>query len=384
MKILHVTPRYNPILGGVQECINSTSKLLAKKGHQVTIITTNCKFCEETAMDIKKFGIDVISFDYLFDLHLFIPSPSMNKWLSDNIKEFDIIHINGTRSYQNNQIFKYAKKYDVPYILQPHGSMQRITEIKSLKFMYDMIWGNQIYRNASKVIALNKTELDSCIRMGVKEENVVILPNGVNLEDFKNLPKRGEFRKKYAINPETKVLLYLGRLHKSKGLDLLIDAYAKTMMQIEDSVLLVAGPDGGFGEILKKRSEKLSINDKIIFTGTIDEADKRRALIDSDIFVTPRFYGFPITFCEACACRLPIITSSAGDSLDWIDNRVGYVLNYDAESFCNAIVNILNDKNILTKFRHECKRMAEYKFNWPVITEQLELIYDSVSHKRVS
>lgn len=378
MKILQVIPRFNPILGGGVNVVYNTSKALAKRGHKVTIITTKCNFSEETANEIRKFGVEVIPFDYLFDLHLFIPSPSIKKWLSENIRDFDVIHMNGARSYQNNLIFKYANTYGVPYVLQPHGSILRIVEIKSLKLVYDLIWGYQIYKNASKLIALNHTELNSCAHMGIKKENVVIIPNGIDLEDFADLPKRGEFRKKYNIDQETKVLLYLGRLHKSKGLDLLIDAFAETTKQIEDSVLLVVGPDGGSSDRLKERSKKLRISNKIIFTGAIDEIDKRRALIDSDVFITPRFYGFPITFCEACVCRLPIVTSSAGEHLDWIDNRVGYVANYDVKSFSNSIINLFQNKETLRRFREECKRMAEYKFNWSVIAEQLEFIYDTV------
>ena len=87
MKILQVIPRFNPILGGGVNVVYNTSKALAKRGHKITIISTKCNFNQETANEIGKHGVEVIPFDYLFDLHLFIPSPSIKKWLTENIRD---------------------------------------------------------------------------------------------------------------------------------------------------------------------------------------------------------------------------------------------------------------------------------------------------------
>lgn len=378
MKILQVIPRFDPILGGGVNVVFNVSKALAKRGHQVTIITTKCGFNEEFAKEINEYGVTVVSFGYLFDMHLFIPSPSMEKWLVDNLRDFDLVHLNGARSYQNNLVVKYAIKYDIPYVLQPHGSMRRIVEIKSLKLMYDLVWGYKIYKKASMVIALNRSELDACKQMGIKEEHLVIIPNGIDLESFASLPEKGEFRHKYDIHEGTQVLLYLGRLHKSKGLELLLESYARVAKQVDDSVLLMIGPDGGLSDELKSLSKKLSLSDNVIFTGALDEIDKKRVLVDSNVFITPRFYGFPITFCEACVCGLPIITSSAGEHLDWIDNKAGYLADYDPESFASKIVDLLKDEKTLKQFCEESKRLAKYQFNWSIIGEKLESVYEDI------
>ncbi|MEA3437820.1 MAG: glycosyltransferase, partial [Thermodesulfobacteriota bacterium] len=144
MKILQVIPRFNPALGGGVNVVYNISKFMARRGHDVTIITTNYKFDIGYSKIIGKEGVEVIPFDYLFNLHLFIPSPTMKNWLFKNIKKYDIIHLNGARAYQNNIIYKYAIKYDVPYVLQTHGSILRIIEIQRLKRLYDIIWGYKL------------------------------------------------------------------------------------------------------------------------------------------------------------------------------------------------------------------------------------------------
>ena len=61
----------------------------------------------------------------------------------------------------------------------------------------------------------------------------------------------------------------------------------------------------------------------------MSEKEKITIFVDADVFVTPSFSGFPVTFLEACACSTPIITTNKGDELDWIHNKVGYVVEYN-------------------------------------------------------
>lgn len=375
MKILQVIPRFNPNLGGGVHVVYGLSKYLSRNGHDVTIITTKVGLNTDSVKSIEEEGVHVISFDYIFDWHLFIPSPKMKKWLEKNIVDFDVVHLNGSRSYQNNIVYKYCKKHKVPYILQPHGSILRIIEAKSLKYFYDQIWGYRIYKNASKVIALNKTEIKSCTEMRINRDKIVEIPNGVDPEKFSKLPKRGQFRKKYNLSKDEKIVLYIGRLHKSKKIDLLIDAFNQVMNEIDDATLIVIGPDGGDKKNLEKLAEKYNIKNKINFTGLINEKEKIEALVDSDVFVTPRFYGFPITFAESCACGLPIITTNDGESLEWIDKNVGYVAEGNSKSITNRICNMFEYEMEKALFRSNCIKLFINKFNWGVISKEIEDIY---------
>jgi glycosyltransferase involved in cell wall biosynthesis len=375
MKILQVIPRFNPVLGGGVDVVFNVSRFLAKRGHEITIITTNYKFDEKYANIIEKEGVEVIPFKYIANVCLFIPSPGMKKWLSKNINKYDIIHMNGARAYQNNIVHKYAKKSGVPYVLQAHGSILRILVRQNIKKLYDLVWGNKILDSASKVIALTHSEGEAYKKMGVNKDKIEIVPNGIDLSKFSDLPKKGEFRKRYSIQDDEKIVLYLGRLHKSKGIDLLIEAFSELIIQLDNVKLMLVGPDDGYWLTLEKRAEELKIKDKVIFTGLVSEEEKMMAFIDADVFVTPRFYGFPITFVESCACGLPIITTNEGDKLDWIHNNVGYVTDYNRDQLKDAILNILRNERIRQGFSKKAKSLVHEEFNWSKIAGQLETVY---------
>jgi len=375
MRILQVIPRFNPILGGGVNVVYNISKELVKRGHQVTIATTKCNFDGNTRNEITRFGIEVLPFDYLFDLHLFIPSPSMDKWLQKNIRNFDIIHMHGARSYQNNLISKYAKKYNVPYVLQPHGSIQRIIDIKLLKLMYDFIYGNTILFSSSRIIALHRLEVEQIKNRGVDEDQIDIIPNGVDLLEFSNLPPGGQFKNKYKINNK-KMILFLGRIHKIKGLNLLIKAFGDLINDFEDIVLVIAGPDDGFLKSVQKQVASTGLGSKIIFTGPLYGNEKLEAYVDSDVYVLPSIYEtFPLTIMEACACGIPIVTTTRCGISDIVNNKVGYSTEYNKDQLRQALVEILTDHNLRETFGEEGRRLVKDQFNWAKIADKLENTY---------
>ena len=140
--------------------------------------------------------------------------------------------------------------------------------------------------------------------MGADCSKIKIIPTGVDLSEFSHHSTKGKFKNKYAINSE-KIVLYVGRLHKSKGIDLLIDSFSGLLECDNDSKLVLLGPDDGFKSILERQIQRLGIDDKVIFTGHVSEREKAAAFTDSDVFVKPKFYGLLVTFADlAMVCRL--------------------------------------------------------------------------------
>lgn len=379
MKILQVIPRFNPSLGGGVDVVYNFSKHLALRGHSVTVATTDYLFDADYAKTIEELGVEVIPFKHLFNYCLYIPSPTMKTWCEAHIGDFDIVHLNGTRSYQNTIVMNYAIKKGVPIVLQAHGSIMRIVERKGIKWLYDQVWGNKLLAHTSAFIALSNSEAEAHQRIGISKEKIHILPNGVDLEKFKEFPEKGEFRKKYSIPVDEKVVLYLGRLHKSKGLDLLIEAFADLTLRMENVRLVLVGPDGGFKQDLLKIIADRNIQNKVQFTGLVSERDKYAAFVDSNVFVTPKFYGFPITFAEACVCGLPIVTTNEGDYLDWINNVAGFSTNYSIREVSKAMYLILSQKELAAQLSNGCKYLVSNKFNWQKISVDLEHIFQMLT-----
>ena len=382
MKILVVTGTFPPRkFGGITAVSFNLSKKLVELGHDVTVYTTDLGNYQNSRLNVdkieKKSGMKIHYFrnlsNYLaFKHRLFLPI-HMILTLRKDLNKFDIIHLHDFRSLLSILIYHYAKKYGVPYVLQAHGSVPYLSQKELFKSFFDKLWGYNILNNASKVIALTETESEEYKIRGVPENKIEIVPNGINLSEYQDLPELGEFRKEYGIKNDNKLILYLGRLYKSKGIDLLIKSFSKLL---DDSDINVkAGPDDGALSSLKQLSDNLSLNNKIIFTGPIYKKEKLAAYVDADVFVTPSFSGFPMTFLESCACGTPIVTTNNGDELNWVNNKIGFVVDYDLNLLKCAILDVITNKNLRFKFENNGKKFITKEFNWDKISKKVENIY---------
>jgi glycosyltransferase involved in cell wall biosynthesis len=293
------------------------------------------------------------------------------------LQNFDVIHMHEYRTLQNVMVHYYAKKYGVPYILQAHGSLPQNTPKQKLKKLFDYLWGHKLIRDASKLIALTETEVEQYKGMGVNEDKIEIVPNGVDLAEFDDLPPRGNFRKRYGLDDSQRIILYLGRIHQTKGVDLLLKAFAGLLHHASDARLIIAGPDNGYLKTLKHLMWEMKIEEGVIYTGPLYDRDKLEAYVDADVFVTPSFSGFPMTFMEACACGVPIITTEKGDQLDWLNGQVGLVVPYDEKRLEEALRLMLSDDRMRQELNENGKSLVRERFNWTKIAEKVESIYSS-------
>ncbi len=388
MKILQVCPAFFPAWrrGGVARVVYEISRQIPKRGHDITIYTTdalnsnsrinvekNPVFKEDMNIFYFKNLSNFLSYKYHFPLPL-----KMLFKIKEDIKQFDIIHLHGYPHFLNIIVAYYANKYDVPYVIQTHGALAMTFNKNYFHTLFSRLFGFRILKSAKKTIALNETEKQMYKKMGVDNKKIEIVPNGIDLLDYKYLPKRGEFRKRYGLKNSEKIILYLGRLNVLKGIDMLIHTFKDVHDKIPDSKLILIGPDDGYKKQLTHLIRSMFLENDIILTGYISEEEKKMALIDADIFVTPRFSGFPVTFVESCACGTPIITSYNDDYLDWIDNKVGFVVGYEKKQFEESIYKLITNVNIQRRFIDNCSNIINYKLNWEKISEQIISIYKKV------
>ena len=380
MKILQVVPFFSPERGGSVIAPYYLSKYLAKRGHEVTIYTTDYRLDNEYVQSLE--DVRVVPFHSIANIEMMLISPKMISQLKKEINNFDVIHLHNFRSYQNNVVHYYAKKYGIPYVLQAHGSVLPFFQKQRLKKLFDTFFGHKLLRNASKVIALTKREAEQYKKMGVNEDKIKIVPNGIDLSEYKNLPKKGEFRKKYSISDDEKVILYLGRIHKIKGIDLLIKSFADLSKELKDVKLVIVGPDDGFLSTLKKQINDLKIADKILFIGPLYELDKLEAYVDVDVYVLPSVYeAFPVTVLEACACGTPVIVTDRCGISDFVDTKVGYVVEYNTGQLRDAIFKILSDRGLRERLGESGRKLVMEELGWAEVVEKVEDVYlSSIEH----
>ena len=386
MKILQVTSFFRPSweAGGIAKICYDISKRLTQRGHEVTVYTTDGFKSRVNVQKNCRVFVEDMNVLYFSNMSLFLASrnlctPYMAPLIArKHLEEFDIIHVHTFRTILAILIWYYANKYGIPYVLQAHGSVLPFFQKQRLKKVFDFLFGYSIIKGASKVIALTQTEAQQYKGMGVLKEKIEVIPNGIDLSEYDHLPPKGTFKKKFSINGDEKIILYLGRIHESKGLDLLAHGFKIVSKDLSNVRLVVVGPDDGYAATFAGLLSDLGVSEKVLLTGFVEKEDKLAALVDSNVFVTPRFHGFPVVFLEACLAGCPIVTTS--NELEWIHDNVGYVTDSSPIALAKAISNVLQDDLTLERFQDNCRGIIK-NFDISTITSRLEVAYKSVVNR---
>lgn len=385
MNILHVVTYFAPCFsaGGVVNASYQIAKKQVKNGHNVCVYTTDS--CQERIELESNYNVDVdgIKVFYFKNLShnvktkLTIDTPiSLISYLKKTINNFDIIHIHEHRHSLAIATHRYAKKNNVPYVLQAHGSVLPFFQKEKLKEIFDKAWGFDILYDANRVFALTQVEKEQYLKMGVDSSKIEIIPLGINLDEYDNLPPKGKFKSKYGIDSDEKLIVFLGRIHEIKGLDLLIKSFNK--LNDDNVKLAIIGGDYGFLDELKSLINEFNIEDKVIFPGVLIGEEKKEALVDCDVFVMPsRYESFTTSGLEAMACSKPIVLTKNNHIHDWVKDTVGLTCEFDADELANCINELLNNEKLCNEFGKNGRRLIETKYNWINVENQIEEIYKS-------
>ena len=389
MRILQVYHIFPALFGGASTVVYQITKDLSGKGHKVDVLTTNVRLRhgENRNLDgVSVYRFPVVS-EKLANYNIVIPVVNFLLWVKDRIETYDCIHIHGHKNPYSIIVHHYAVKYDVPYVLQAHGSLPRIGSWRRLKWFYDVLFGYRLLRDAAKVIALSRVEAEQYKRMGVSEEKIAIIPNGIDLSEYADLPSRGEFKKKFNIPEDKKIILYLGRIHRTKGIDYLVKAYAylKRKMNCNDTILVIAGPDDGYLNEVKSLIHDLGISNSVLFTGPLYGKDKISAYVDSEVYVLPsRYETFPMTVLEAYACGKPVITSKIGGLKDLVMNgETGLLFEPgNVEQLARNILYLLNDNGEAKEMGLKGKEFVKENLTIESAVTKLEKVYEEIVEVR--
>ena len=397
MKILHVAHFFYPCLsaGGV---VNASYQIASKQSEDNDVKVISSDSCKERLRfpngryDVDVDGIKVDYFRNLsngFKLKTMLDTPLAAPFkIRNDIKGYDIIHIHEHR--QTLAIFAsyFARKNNIPYVVQAHGSVLPFFQKEGLKNIFDKVFGFKILHNASCVFALTEVEKEQYLKMGVDEDKIEIVPLGINLDEYENLPDYGKFRSKFNIGENDKLILFVGRIHEIKGLGLLIDSFNDLINQhnenhsLEDisssSIkLAIVGPDDGYLVKLEDKIKEYSLEDNVIITGPLYKEEKQEALVDCDLFVMPSKYeSFTTSGLEAMACSKPLVLTKNNHIHDWVDGNVGLACDDNKDSLREAIEKVLFDEDLSLIFARNGQKLIKEKYNWDIINNQILEIYN--------
>ena len=385
MNILYVTLGFYPALawGGPVKIVHQNCKELVRRGHHVTVYCTNL-INKNQKMSSRTFEkeIDGIRVVYFHTLNL--PNwpgtlgpiwlPGQSKYLKKEITTFDIIHLVGYR----NPLFlipaKIARSREIPFVIQPQGSLPISISSFFLKRLYDKFLGNIELKGVSALIALQEKEKQAALSLGVPPERIEIIPNGIEAIERGSSSSPGKFRRDFGLSFERPLILSLGRISKIKGIDMLVEAVSK--LRDLNPQLVIIGPDDGQLDDIQKAISRLGIEKNVLLTGLVSDEVKFSAYQAADLFVLPsRQDAYPTTIMEACRVGLPMVVTDGCQMSHLVHNRIGDVVPFDVDAFALAVRKLLTDRVRYELYKSNCQEMFNEVFSINTVVDQLEGLY---------
>jgi glycosyltransferase involved in cell wall biosynthesis len=388
MKILYTIPAFQPVdgKGGPPVSAYNLCSHLVERGHKVTVYTTDLYRSDERQSpignSIELNGIKVryfknasyrLAWDYNISNPIFKPFV-----LRKELPLFDIVHVDLLRGMEPVAVNYFANKYNVPYILQPRGSVLRIQKYR-MKRLFDQFFGEKIVSESDAIIASSNIEQQHYHRTfsSVEDEKIVQIPNGINVDQYRELPEDSVFRDNHDIPRDCKVVLYLGRLHERKGGDLLV----KAMEDIEDAILVFVGPDDGHLETLRALVEMNDCEERVKFVGPLYGDEKLAAYRESDLFVLPsrnKQESFGNVVLESLACGTPAIVSKFCGVSQWLSDDVIVKVNPKVPSLTDTIKKLLRSPETRESMGKKGRNLVFNEFNWNRVAADTEDAYRTV------
>lgn len=387
LNLLQVSTFFKPSweAGGIARVSYEVAKRLAAR-HRVTTYTTDGfkqRLDVPTNRPVEDEGITIHYFrnlsTRLASVNASLPYALPLRARTD-IRNYDVIHVHSLRDALTVGVCHYARKHGVPYIIETHGTLvPRYSKLR-MKWAFDALFGRQILAGATKVIALNRSEAAFFESYGVAPDRIEVVPNGLDTADYSFPPRTDTtFREQFDIPLENQVALYVGRLHESKGLDLLVEAFERVQATRPETTLVVVGPDDGGEAAMRRVVDAAGLAEHVVFAGYVSWEEKLAAFATADVFVTPRFTGFPMTFLEACAAGVPIVTTFVEEELGWLDDVAGVATEYDAAAFATGIETLLADDDLRATYGEGGVRLVHDRFTWDAVVARLEELYAEVA-----
>jgi len=338
--------------------------MLANTGHKVTIFTPSKKANDYIDSSLK--NLNVVN---LYSLPAFVyPNERMVIPFGKAFKllkqmEPDIIHAH-TPFGAGWLAVRGAKALNVPLVGTHHTFFDHYLKYIKIDFnwMRNFSWKYTIgYYNKCDLIISPTNSLANVLKSASLKKRVAVIPNFIDTNLFRPISTEQtkiEIKKMLGIPGDS--IAYMGRLGYEKSIDKVVKAFAIMKKDIPDLKLMLIG-DGPTKKELQKLAEELGILKDVIFTGFLYDQDLVEALWANDVFITAsKSENMPLPLLEAMATGLPVVSVREKGIAEIVkENENGFFAKTDdVEDIAKKVLEILNDKATLKKFRNASRKLA--------------------------
>ena len=357
------------------------------RGLTVDIVTTDDNAVEHLVVPLGRSVVEngVTYWYFRRQITFYTVSWPLFRWLAAHVADYDLVHIHGLFSFAATAGAFWATRRSVPYLVRPLGVLNTWgiqNRRPFLKRLSLRLIERRVLANAAAVHFTSDRERCEAELVGRGIRSVVI-PNPVKIPEVDQKPRTEALLSKYPELAGKRVVLFLSRVDPKKGLDLLLDGFAKIRAARPDAVLVVAGNgDEGFIARLREQTQRLGVQRDVIWTGFLEGEEKRAMLAAADVFVLPSYSeNFGIAVVEAMASGLPVIVSDqVGIHHEVAQAKAGLVVRCDANEVSEAVVRMLSDCEMRLQISRNAALLAK-KFSPEVVSEKLIDLYERLSRK---
>jgi glycosyltransferase involved in cell wall biosynthesis len=384
VRIVQVTPRFPPAIGGIENHVYAISTELSKRGHKVMVITSD---------DVDENGkgmvecVEVVDGVEVYRRPLLLAKRMREYWFLSDVTAMlsrlkaDIVHTHGYRCLSSFIATDWCRRNKVPLVLTPHGIYPpRSLTNHLIKTVYDHSFGNLLLRSSGKIVALTEHNKHLLLKLGALEDRIVLIPNGVNVNRYDKTRLCNEKISREEFGGP--VLLYVGRVDWNKGLETVIEALPALVKGFSHVKFLIVGPDWSeHGEKLWALASELGVSKSVVMTGEVSEEEKLSYYSVADVFVLPTMHeGLSLSLLEAMASSLPIVVTKSGGPGDILADGVHALLMNDcsAQEISSLVSMILADSRLAKRIGKNAFDLVSKGFSWDRVVDKIEALYSEL------
>lgn len=361
-------------IGGEEVILLELVKRLNKSKYQ-TLVCSLSPF-NDLIEEFRKNGIKVAIIEKRFKFDLAI-IPKLMKLMKRY--KIDLVHtLASTANYWGRLS---ARLKGIPIILAKEANLE-------VKRSYI---ANQIDRYLSfftDVIIVNSSATKEFLvkKKGIKPDKIIMIHEGIDVSEFNMQIDCSPQKREFNIGKDTPVVGIIGRLAPQKNHKMFLDAARIIFERLPQTKFLIVG-GGALRETLESYSRKLGLASNVLFTGAREE---REDIIEMykiiDVFaLSSSWEGSPYVLKEAMAAGKPIVATDVGGNSEIVtDGETGYIVPPEnPEAFVEAILKILEDKELAKKMGLAGRRRMEQYFSVEKMVQQVEELYDSLVREKI-
>ena len=321
--MLHVIGSVDPTEGGTTDHVFSSCRIWSRRGHECNILCLDAPDAAWINLSpVVTFALGRRGSRHNF-ARRFVPwyrygyTPDLVKWLKGHAEHYDAIILNGLWNYTSYGTWRALRKLKVPYFICPHGMLDPwFKDAYPLKYLIKKVFFNlfewHVLRDTGGIFFACEEEMrlaNDAYSQYIRHGHVVHYGTQ-DIAGDKNAQKSA-FVSRFPRLQDRKFILFLSRIHPKKGLDLLINAFARCAKDFSEFDLVIAGPDKiGLKPNLQKIAVNLGIDDRIHWPGMLSGDEKWGAFRSAEFFALPSHQeNFGIVVAEAMALGLPVLIS---------------------------------------------------------------------------